>query len=124
MRVLQLTAAVSVVEPWWYTKNTWLLSSKNTSQPSPPPPPAPENEPLGGATAVAVPVAICLPSAEAPLDTKAPVARTALTAAQPAVVVGAVELNVVPFVEYESVHPAGKVMSLALVSLTLVGSII
>ena len=42
-----------------------------------------------------------------PLDTKSPVARTALTAAQPEDVVGAVELNVVPSVEYESVHPAG-----------------
>ena len=42
-----------------------------------------------------------------PLETKSPVARTALTAAQPEDVVGAVELNVVPSVEYESVHPAG-----------------
>ena len=108
---------------WWKILNTRVRpGSKNAWNPSP----VPDIVIEVGAILCAVPVAVLDATWKPlldPLDTKSPVARTALTAAQPAVVVGAVELNDVPSVEYESVQPAGKVMSLALVSLTLVGSI-
>ena len=72
--------------------------------------PANEAVVVGGARFTEAPVAVLDATWKPlldPLDTKSPVARTALTAAQPEDVVGAVELNVVPSVEYESVHPAG-----------------
>ena len=52
-----------------------------------------------------------------------PVAFTDRTAAQPAVVVGAVEENELPSVEYESVHPFGYLMSETDVNCTFAGSI-
>jgi len=52
-----------------------------------------------------------------------PVAFTERTAAQPAVVVGAVEENEFPSVEYESVQPFGYLMSETDVNCTFVGSI-